>query len=118
MGSDPENLSHLVAIADKLFGDDYYLSAFAAGRHQMDFITAAALHGGHVRVGLEDNLYLRRGELARSNADQVAKAARLLGELGRTIATPEQAREMLKLKGRDGTALLRCDQPAREQDLS
>jgi uncharacterized protein (DUF849 family) len=105
MGSDQENVSHMVAIADKLFGDDYYLSAFAAGRYQADFITAAALHGGHVRVGLEDSLYLRRGELARSNADQVAKAARLLTELGREIATPEQARDMLKLKGRDGTAL-------------
>jgi uncharacterized protein (DUF849 family) len=105
MGSDPENLSHMVAIADKLFGDDYYLSAFAAGRHQMDFITAAVLHGGHARVGLEDNLYLSRGELAKSNADQVAKAARLLAELGRRIATPEQARELLRLKGRGGTAL-------------
>ena len=105
MGSDQENLSHMVAIADKLFGDDYLLSAFAAGRRQMDFVTAAALHGGHVRVGLEDNLYLRRGELARSNADQVGKAVRLLAELGRQIATPEQAREMLKLKGRGGTAL-------------
>jgi 3,5-dioxohexanoate:acetyl-CoA acetone transferase len=105
MGPDQENLSHMVMIADRLFGDDYYLSAFAAGRHQMDFITAAALHGGHVRVGLEDNLYLRRGELAPSNADQVAKAARLLTDLGREIATPEQARDMLKLKGRDATGI-------------
>ena len=105
MGSDPENLVHMVTIADRLFGDDYYLSAFAAGRHQLDFITAAVLQGGHARVGLEDNLYLNRGELARSNADQVAKAARVLAELGRRIATPEQARALLKLKGRGGTAL-------------
>ena len=105
MGADHENLSHMVAIADKLFGDDYMLSAFAAGRHQMDFVTHAALHGGHIRVGLEDSLYLRRGQLADSNADQVAKAARLLTELGREIATPAEAREMLKLKGRDAVAI-------------
>ncbi|WP_030181572.1 3-keto-5-aminohexanoate cleavage protein [Streptomyces sp. NRRL S-813] len=105
IGADQENLSHMVTIADKLFGDTYYLSAFAAGRHQMDFVTASALHGGHVRVGLEDNLYIRRGELAESNADQVAKAARLLTELGREIATPDQARDLLQLKGRDATAI-------------
>src|SRR5580704_4214369 len=105
MGADHENLSHMVAIADKLFGDDYMLSAFAAGRHQMDFVTHAALHGGHIRVGLEDSLYLRRGQLADSNADQVAKAARLLTERGREIATPAEAREMLKLKGRDAVAI-------------
>jgi uncharacterized protein (DUF849 family) len=105
MGADHENLSHMVAIADKLFGEDYMLSAFAAGRHQMDFVTHAALHGGHIRVGLEDSLYLRRGQLADSNADQVAKAARLLTELGREIATPAEAREMLKLKGRDAVAI-------------
>lgn len=105
IGSDLENLAHMVGIADKLFGDQYFLSAFAAGRHQMDFVTAAALHGGHVRVGLEDNLFLRRGELATSNADQVAKTARVLTELGRNIATPDQAREMLGLKGREATAL-------------
>lgn len=105
IGADQENLSHMVTIADKLFGDSYQLSAFAAGRHQMDFATASALHGGHVRVGLEDNLYIRRGELAQSNADQVTKTARLLTELGREIATPDQARDMLKLKGRDATAI-------------
>lgn len=105
IGADLENLSHMVTIADKLFGDTYYLSAFAAGRHQMDFVTASALHFGHVRVGLEDNLYISRGELAKSNADQVAKAAGVLTELGREIATPEQARDILQLKGRDATAI-------------
>ena len=105
MGADPENLSHLVSIADKLFGDDYTLSAFAAGRRQMDFITHSALHGGHVRVGLEDSLYLRRGQLAANNAEQVAKAVRVLTELGREIASPADARELLKLKGRDATAI-------------
>jgi uncharacterized protein (DUF849 family) len=104
IGADHENLSHMVMIADKLFGDDYLLSAFAAGRHQMGFVTHAALHGGHIRVGLEDNLYLGRGELATSNADQVRKAVRILTELDREIATPSEARQMLKLKGHDAVA--------------
>ncbi len=101
IGPDVDNLTHMVSIADKLFGDDYYLSAFGAGRHQMTFATASALMGGHVRVGLEDNLYLNRGELANNNAEQVAKVARLLTELGHDIATPDEARQMLKLKGRE-----------------
>jgi uncharacterized protein (DUF849 family) len=101
IGPDIENLAHMVSIADKLFGDDYYLSAFGAGRHQMPFATASALLGGNVRVGLEDNLYLDRGRLASSNAEQVGKVARLLRELGHDLATPDEARQMLKLKGRD-----------------
>jgi uncharacterized protein (DUF849 family) len=101
IGPDVDNLAHMVSIADKLFGEDYYLSAFGAGRHQMTFVTASALMGGNVRVGLEDNLYLNRGELAKNNAEQVAKVARLLTELGHDIATPDVARQMLKLKGRD-----------------
>jgi uncharacterized protein (DUF849 family) len=100
-GADLDNLAHMVSIADKLFGDDYYLSAFAAGRNQMPFATASALMGGNVRVGLEDSLYIGRGELAENNAQQVAKIARLLTELGLDIATPDEARTMLKLKGRD-----------------
>jgi uncharacterized protein (DUF849 family) len=98
IGADQENLSHMVRIADRLFGTDYVLSAFAAGRHQMDFITASALHGGHVRVGLEDSLMIARGTIATDNAQQVAKAATILRELGRTVATPAQARERLALK--------------------
>jgi uncharacterized protein (DUF849 family) len=101
IGPDVENLAHMVTIADKLFGDDYTLSAFGAGRHQMTFVTASALMGGNVRVGLEDNLFLGRGQLAATNADQVAKVARVLTELGHEIATPDEARGMLKLKGRD-----------------
>lgn len=101
IGPDLENLTHMISIADKLFGEDYYLSAFGAGRHQMPFATASAVAGGNVRVGLEDSLYLDRGNLARSNADQVNKVARLLTELGHEIATPDDARQMLKLKGRD-----------------
>lgn len=101
IGPDLDNLTHMVTIADKLFGDDYYLSAFGAGRHQMPFATASAMLGGNVRVGLEDSLYLNRGELAASNAQQVEKMVRLLTELGHDIATPDEARLMLKLKGRD-----------------
>jgi uncharacterized protein (DUF849 family) len=101
IGPDVDNLAHMVSIADKLFGEDYHLSAFGAGRHQMTFVTASALMGGHVRVGLEDNLFLGRGQLAATNADQVAKVARVLAELGHEVATPDEARTMLKLKGRD-----------------
>jgi uncharacterized protein (DUF849 family) len=100
IGPDVDNLTHMVSVADKLFGEDYYLSAFGAGRHQITFATASALLGGNVRVGLEDNLFLNRGELANDNAEQVAKVARVLKELGYEIATPDEARQMLKLKGR------------------
>jgi uncharacterized protein (DUF849 family) len=70
-----------------------------AGRNQMPVASQAAVMGGNVRVGLEDSLWLGRGQLAKSNAEQVAKARRMLEELGLAIATPDDAREMLKLKG-------------------
>lgn len=101
IGADPRNLAHMVTIADSLFGDDYIFSAFAAGRHQMPFCTQSALLGGNVRVGLEDSLFIGRGALAQSNADQVRKVRTILEELGREIATPDEARAMLGLKGRD-----------------
>jgi uncharacterized protein (DUF849 family) len=101
IGADPRNLSHMVTMADSLFGEDYIFSAFAAGRHQMPFCTQSALLGGNVRVGLEDSLFIGRGALAQSNADQVGKIRTILEELGREIATPDEARGMLGLKGRD-----------------
>ena len=101
IGPDVDNLTHMVSIADKLFGEDYYLSAFGAGRHQMTFVTAAALMGGNVRVGLEDSLYLGKGQMAKTNADQVRKIRRILEELSFEIATPDEARQMLQLKGAD-----------------
>jgi uncharacterized protein (DUF849 family) len=104
IGADLENLQHMVRMADKLFGDDYYLSCLAVGRSQMSFLTQAALLGGNVRVGLEDSLYIGRGRLAESNAEQVAKVRRILEELGREIATPDEARQMLDLKGGDTVA--------------
>ena len=103
IGPDVDNLTHMVSIADKLFGDDYYLSAFGAGRHQMTFATASALLGGNVRVGLEDNLFLGRGELAKNNAQQVARMRDVLVGLGHEIAAPDDARQMLALKGRAAT---------------
>jgi len=102
IGTDVENLLHMRRIADKLFGDGYEWSILAAGRFQTRFVTTGAVMGGHVRVGLEDSLYLAQGEPARSNADQVTKIRRILEELSLRIAAPEDVRRMLKLKGADG----------------
>lgn len=101
MGPDPENLSHMVRIADKLFGGDYLFSVLAAGRFQMPLVTMAAAMGGHVRVGLEDSLTIARGRLARSNAEQVAKIREIVERLGRVVMTPDQVRDTLGLKGAD-----------------
>ena len=99
-----ENLTHMKRLADQYFGEDYQFSVLAAGRAQMPLAVMAAGMGGHVRVGLEDNLYLEKGVLARSNAEQVTKIRGLLEGLGRTVATPDEARAMLGLKGADNVA--------------
>jgi uncharacterized protein (DUF849 family) len=104
IGPEPENLMHMRSTADRLFGSDYYLSVLAAGRHQMPFVTIGAILGGHVRVGLEDNLYLGRGELAKSNGELVAKIRRILAELSLEAATPDEARAMLHTKGANQVA--------------
>ena len=104
IGPDPENLIHMRGVADRLFGKDYRLSVLAAGRHQMPFATLSAILGGNVRVGLEDSLFLGRGKLAKSNAEQVAKVRRILEELGLDIATPAEARAILGTKGADNVA--------------
>ncbi len=101
IGADADNLIFMKRTADRLFGDDYVWSVLGAGRHQMSFCTQAAMLGGNMRVGLEDNLYIGRGELAKSNADQVRKVRRIIEELGYSVATPRDAREMLDLKGAD-----------------
>ncbi|ABE36923.1 hypothetical protein DR64_8744 [Paraburkholderia xenovorans LB400] len=101
IGADPENLLHMRAIADRLFGADYLLSVLAAGRHQMPFVSLSAILGGSVRVGLEDSLFIARHQLARSNAEQVAKIRRIVEELGLTVATADEARAMLATKGGD-----------------
>tara|TARA_B100000212_G_scaffold331191_1_gene298161 strand:+ start:90 stop:1025 length:936 start_codon:yes stop_codon:yes gene_type:complete len=101
IGADEENLMHARRIADKLFGNHYQWSVLAAGRHQMNFVTMAAMLGGNVRVGLEDSLYIGKGKLAESNKDQVAKIRRIIEDLSLEVASPKEAREMLGLKGGD-----------------
>ena len=99
IGADIDNLNHARHIANKLFGDEYEWSVMAAGRSQMPFATAGALSGGNVRVGLEDSLYIERGKLAPSNASQVHKIRTTLESIGIQIASPEEARARLGLKG-------------------
>ena len=105
IGPEAENLMHMKATADRLFGDDYYWSVLGAGRHQTSLVTIGATLGGSVRVGLEDSIYLAKGELAQSNAEQVAKICRILRELSLEIASPDEARQMLGLKGAAQTAI-------------
>jgi len=101
IGAEPRNLLFMRETADRLFGDKYLWSVLAAGRHQMAFTTMAGIMGGNVRVGLEDSLYIGKGKMASSNAEQVAKIRRILEELSLEIASPAEARQMLKLKGGD-----------------
>ncbi|MBV9734580.1 MAG: 3-keto-5-aminohexanoate cleavage protein [Acidisphaera sp.] len=101
IGAEPRNLMFMKETADRLFGDAYVWSVLAAGRHQLAFTTMAGINGGNVRVGLEDSLYIGRGKFAKSNAEQVTKIRRILEELSLEIATPKEAREILKLKGGD-----------------
>lgn len=103
-GAHAEDLMHQKRTADRLFGKDYHWSVLAAGKNQMPLATMSALIGGNVRVGLEDSLYIGRGELATSNAEQVRKVRRILTELGLEIATPDDVRELLQLKGSQDVA--------------
>jgi uncharacterized protein (DUF849 family) len=104
IGADPENVAHMKRIADKLFGDQYHWSVLAAGRHQLPFVSMAAIMGGNVRVGLEDSIYVGKGQLAKSNAEQVTRIRTILEALSLEVATPKEAREMLSLKGGDQVA--------------
>ncbi|MEE4348127.1 MAG: 3-keto-5-aminohexanoate cleavage protein [Paracoccaceae bacterium] len=104
VAAEPEHLVHLKTTADRLFGKDYLFSTLAAGRQQMPMALVSACLGGHVRVGLEDNLYISKGVLARSNAEQVTKLRGMLEELGHSLATPDEARAMLGLKGQGAVA--------------
>ena len=102
MGADLDNLIHLHKKADELFGpDNYEWSVLAAGRHQMPFATQSAMLGGNLRVGLEDSLFIGKGELATSNAQQVIRIREIIENLGLAVATPAEARERLALKGGD-----------------
>jgi uncharacterized protein (DUF849 family) len=101
IAADPAHLAHLKETADRLFGADYLFSTLAAGRQQMPMAAISAGMGGHVRVGLEDNLFIARGVLAVSNAEQVARVRTIVEGMGREVATPAEARAMLGLKGAD-----------------
>ncbi|MCW3836198.1 3-keto-5-aminohexanoate cleavage protein [Sphingomonas canadensis] len=101
IGADADNILFMRRTADRLFGSDYVWSALGAGRHQMPVVTQAAMLGGNVRVGLEDSLFIGRGKLASSNAEQVTKIVRILAELGLEPASPAEARALLALKGGD-----------------
>jgi uncharacterized protein (DUF849 family) len=101
IGPDIDNLIFMKRTADRLFGDNYQWSVLGAGGAQMAFATTATQLGGNVRVGLEDSLMIARGKLANSNAEQVTKIRRIVEELGCEVASPDEAREMLDLKGAD-----------------
>jgi uncharacterized protein (DUF849 family) len=99
IGAEVDNLLHMRRVAQRLFGDDHEWSVLAAGRFQQPFTLQAAMMGGNVRVGLEDNLYIAKGQLATSNAEQVQKTRRILEDLSLEVATPDEARQRLGLKG-------------------
>jgi len=101
IGPHPEDVLHMRRTADRLFGDQYQWSVLGGGRNQMYIATQSAVMGGNVRVGLEDSLWIGKGQLAKTNTDQVAKIRRILEELGLEVATPDEARRILKLKGRN-----------------
>ena len=101
IGAHPDDVAHMKRTADRLFGSDYVWSVLGAGRSQMGLAATAAAQGGNVRVGLEDSLWDGPGRLAQSNADQVRRVRGLLEGLGLAVASANEARAMLRLKGRD-----------------
>jgi uncharacterized protein (DUF849 family) len=101
IGPHPEDVMHMKRTADRLFGDRYQWSVLGAGKSQMAIAAQAAAMGGHLRVGLEDSLWLGKGKLAESNAQQVTQARKILEGLGLEVATPDEARQILQLKGGD-----------------
>ncbi|MFM7345697.1 MAG: 3-keto-5-aminohexanoate cleavage protein [Tagaea sp.] len=101
IGTHPEDVAHMKRTADRLFGQDYRWSVLGAGKNQMAIAAQAAAMGGNVRVGLEDSLWIGPGQLAKSNAEQVRKVRGILEGLGLELATPDEARAILALKGGD-----------------
>ncbi len=101
IGPHPEDVLHMRRTADRLFGDQYQWSVLGGGRNQMYIATQSAVMGGNVRVGLEDSLWIGKGHLAKTNAEQVSKIRRILEELGLEVASPDDARRILKLKGKN-----------------
>jgi uncharacterized protein (DUF849 family) len=104
IGAHHEDVMHMKRTADRLFGNDFRWSVLGAGANQFRVAAQAATLGGNVRVGLEDSLWAGRGELATSNAVQVSKVRNIIENLGLEVATPDEAREMLQLKGGDQVA--------------
>jgi len=104
IGTHPEDVAHMKRTADRLFGDAYRWSVLGAGAAQLRVAAQAAAMGGNIRVGLEDSLWAGRGRLAASNAEQVALARKIIEGLGKQVATPDEAREILQLKGGDQVA--------------
>lgn len=104
IGTHPDDVGHMRRTADRLFGADYQWSVLGAGRHQMPVAAMSLAMGGHVRVGLEDNLWLGPGRLAQSSAEQVRVVRRMIEELGLEVATADEARALLQLKGGDRVA--------------
>jgi uncharacterized protein (DUF849 family) len=104
IGAHPEDVGMMRRTADRLFGDTYSWSVLGAGANQLRIAAMGAAMGGHVRVGLEDSLWIGPGEIARSSSEQVAKAKLILESIGLDIATPDEARRMLGLKGADKVA--------------
>ncbi|WP_104494209.1 MULTISPECIES: beta-keto acid cleavage family enzyme [Paracoccus] len=101
IGAHPDDVLHMKRTADRLFGQDYRWSVLGAGRNQLNIAAMSAAMGGHVRVGLEDNLWAGKGRLAETNAQQVRAARQIVEGLGLEVATPAEARELLALKGGD-----------------
>jgi len=104
IGPHPEDVLHMKRTADRLFGNQYKWSVLGAGKNQLAIAAQAAAMGGNVRVGLEDSLWAGRGRLAQSNAEQVRLVRQIIEGLGRSVATPDEARAMLELKGGDKVA--------------
>jgi uncharacterized protein (DUF849 family) len=98
-----ENLLHMKHTADSLFGDDYVWSVLPVGRYQFSLGAVASVLGGNVRVGMEDNLYISKGQMVKSNEESVQKIRHLMEELSLEVATPDEVRKILKLKGKDKT---------------
>jgi len=104
IGPHPEDVAHMKRTADRLFGDSYRWSVLGAGRNQLPIATLSAAMGGNIRVGLEDSLWLGPGQLAKTNSDQVRKARQIIEGLGLEVAGPNDAREILELKGGSAVA--------------
>ncbi|WP_312525855.1 3-keto-5-aminohexanoate cleavage protein [Paracoccus sp. (in: a-proteobacteria)] len=104
IGAHPEDVMHMKRTADRLFGDNYRWSVLGAGKNQLPIAAMSAAMGGNIRVGLEDSLWIGPGQLAKTNAEQVSRARQIIEGLGLEVATPDEAREILTLKGPDQVA--------------